>query len=51
MSDNKSHIRNEVIMMRKIIAIIILGLLLGACGTVEKRETGYWGRYSAGNTP
>jgi len=37
--------------MKKIIALLLLALIFGACGTVEKREPGPWNRYSAGNTP
>jgi uncharacterized protein YceK len=37
--------------MKKLLAVIMLILLLGSCGTVEKKDPGYWDRYSAGNTP
>jgi uncharacterized protein YceK len=37
--------------MKKILVILALVLILGACQTVEKRDSGYWGRYSAGNSP
>lgn len=37
--------------MKKMLAILILVLVLGACGTVEKRDSNQWNRYSAGNAP
>jgi len=37
--------------MNKILAILVLALLIGACGTVEKKDPTYWDRYSAGNAP
>jgi uncharacterized protein YceK len=43
--------RKEVLEMKKILVILAIVLILGACQTVEKRDPGYWGRYSAGNTP
>jgi hypothetical protein len=38
-------------MVKMVFAVLLLAVFLGACVTVDKRDPGYWGRYSAGNTP